>query len=128
MGSTPAGRSLSENLPHPLINVEAASEGDLIEMERWLSVNGTGADVVAIREFIALVRQEAQPRPLAITIVNAKDIGGPCFRSGEIRVLDPSGNVERVIRSTTRIASFWCRDFTATCRDPDPVGEVSKAT
>jgi hypothetical protein len=31
--------------------------------------------VVAIREFIALVRQEAQPQPLAITIVNAKDIG-----------------------------------------------------
>ena len=30
----------------------------------------------------------------------------PCFRSGEIRVLDPSGNVERVIRSTTRIASY----------------------
>src|SRR5260370_20242672 len=30
----------------------------------------------------------------------------PCFCSGEIRVLDPSGNVERVIRSTTRIASF----------------------
>jgi len=37
---------------------------------------------------------------------------------GEIRVLDPSGNVERVIRSTTRTASLWCRDFTATCRDP----------
>ena len=30
----------------------------------------------------------------------------PCFRSGEIRVLDPSGNVERVIRSTTRIANY----------------------
>jgi hypothetical protein len=75
VGSTPAGRSPSENLPQPLINVEAAREGDLIEMERWLSVNGTGADVVAIREFIALVRQEAQPQPLAITIVNAKDIG-----------------------------------------------------
>jgi hypothetical protein len=40
-----------------------------------LSVNGAGADVVAIREFIALVRQKAQPQPIAVTIVNAKDIG-----------------------------------------------------
>ena len=23
---------------------------------------------------------------------------------------------------------LWCRDFTATCRDPDPLGDVLKAT
>ena len=71
----PARREFTGALPQPLINVEAASEGDLVDMERWLSQNGTGADIVAIREFIALVRQEAQPQPLAITIVNAKEIG-----------------------------------------------------
>jgi len=44
-------------------------------MERWLSQNGTGADVVAIREFIKIVRQEAQPQPLEVTIVNAREVG-----------------------------------------------------
>jgi len=57
-----------------MINVEAASEGDLIEMERWLSQNGSGNDVVAIREFIAIVRDEIA-QPLAITITNAHEIG-----------------------------------------------------
>ena len=58
------------------------------------------------------------------------DDGGTAraFALARFAFLDPSGNVERVIRSTTRIASFWCRDFTATCRDADPVGDVSKAT
>jgi hypothetical protein len=71
----PARREFSGALPQPMIAVEAASEGDLIDMKRWLSQNGTGADVVAIREFVAIVRQETQPQPLAIQIVNAKEIG-----------------------------------------------------
>ena len=45
-------------------------------MERWLSQNGSGADVVAIREFIKIVRDEiAQPQKLEVTITNAHEIG-----------------------------------------------------
>ncbi len=32
-----------------------------------------------------------------------------CFRSGEVRILDSRGDVERVIPSTTRIESCECR-------------------
>jgi hypothetical protein len=51
-----------------------------------------------------------------------------CFRSGEIRVLDSTGIIERTVAFSEANRKLWCRDFTATCRDPDPVGDVSKAT
>ena len=44
-------------------------------VERWLSQNGSGADVVAIREFLRMVRQDAQPQPLEIRVINAEQIG-----------------------------------------------------
>ena len=71
----PARREFYGALPQPMIAVEPAAEGDLVDMERWLSQNGTGADVVAIREFIAIVREAVQPHPLEIKIVNAREVG-----------------------------------------------------
>jgi hypothetical protein len=71
----PARREYTGALPQPVINIEPASEGDLLDMERWLSVNGTGADVVAIRDFIAMVRADAQPQPVEIRVINAEEIG-----------------------------------------------------
>jgi hypothetical protein len=61
-------------LPQPLISIEPAAESDLLDLQRWLTQNGTGADQVAIREFLRIVRDEpAQPVP--ITIVNAEQVG-----------------------------------------------------
>jgi hypothetical protein len=68
----PARHEFAGALPQPVISIEPASEGDLLEMERWLSQNGSGADVVAIRELIAIVRDESS-KPLEIKILNAAE-------------------------------------------------------
>ena len=53
---------------------------------------------------------------------------GRAFAQARFRFSISSGNVERVIPFDDANRKLWCRDFTATCRDPDPVGDVSKAT
>ena len=56
------------------ISISPATEADLIDAQRAVAKNGSGADQVAIREFLRAVRNEPA-RPLEITVVNAKDIG-----------------------------------------------------
>ena len=56
------------------VNVEPATLGELLDCQRELERNGSGEARVRVAEFIAHMRQEAQPQPLAIEIVNASEI------------------------------------------------------
>ena len=47
---------------------------------------------------------------------NCIAIGRACFRSGEIQILDSTGNVQLVIPFDDANRKLWCLDFTATCR------------
>ena len=47
----------------------------LVDCQRELELNGSGEARVKVAEFIAHMRQETEPQPLAIEIVNAKEIG-----------------------------------------------------
>ena len=46
-----------------------------MDCQRELEKNGSGEARVRVAEFIAYMRQETEPQPLAIEIVNAKEIG-----------------------------------------------------
>jgi hypothetical protein len=46
----------------------------LADLQRWLTQNGTGADQVAIREFLRIVRDQPA-EPLAVQIINPREIG-----------------------------------------------------
>jgi hypothetical protein len=70
----PARQEFAGALPQPVISIEAASEGDLLDLERSLTKNGTGADLVAVRELLRIVRDEPA-QPLEIRVVNASEVG-----------------------------------------------------
>ena len=57
------------------VNIAPATLGDLLDCQRQLERNGSGEARVRVAEFIAHVRQEAQPQPMQIEIVNASQIG-----------------------------------------------------
>src|SRR5262245_22624477 len=57
------------------VNIAPASLGELLDCQRELERNGNGEARVKVAEFIAFMRQEAEPQPLQIEIVNAKDVG-----------------------------------------------------
>lgn len=57
------------------VNIAPATLGELLDCQRELEKNGSGEARVRVAEFIAHMRQESEPQPLAIEIVNAKDIG-----------------------------------------------------
>ena len=58
------------------VNVAPATLGELLDCQRELELNGSGEARVKVAEFIAhMRRQENEPQPLAIEIVNAKEIG-----------------------------------------------------
>jgi hypothetical protein len=70
----PARGGFAGSLPQPMITIEPAAEGDLLDLERSLMKNGSGADLVAVRELLRIVRDEPA-EPLAIQILNADQIG-----------------------------------------------------
>jgi hypothetical protein len=55
--------------------VAPATLGELLDCQRELEKNGSGQGRIKVAEFIAhMRREEAQPAPLQIEIINAKDI------------------------------------------------------
>ena len=58
------------------VNIAPATLGELLDCQRELEKNGNGEARVRVAEFIAHMRQEAEPAgPMRIEIVNAKEIG-----------------------------------------------------
>jgi hypothetical protein len=57
------------------INIAPATIGELLDCQRELERNGSGEARVRVAEFIAFMRQETQPQPLEIKIINAREVG-----------------------------------------------------
>jgi hypothetical protein len=57
------------------VNIAQATLGELLDCQRELEKNGSGEQRIRVAEFIAHMRQEAEPQPLEIKIVNANEIG-----------------------------------------------------
>ena len=56
------------------LSIVPATEADLIDAGKAAPINGTGADQVASREFLRIVRNEPA-QPLEIRVVNAGEVG-----------------------------------------------------
>jgi hypothetical protein len=60
------------------VNIAPATLGELLDCQRELEKNGSGEARVKVAEFIAhMRRQETEPQPIAIQIVNAKEVFSP---------------------------------------------------
>ncbi len=59
------------------VNIASATLGELLDCQRELEKNGPGEAWVQVTEWITLMRQEGEPQPLQIEIVNAKEVFSP---------------------------------------------------
>jgi hypothetical protein len=60
------------------VNIEPATLAQLLDCQRELEKNGSGEARVSVAQFIAhLRRQETEPQPLEIKIINAKEVFSP---------------------------------------------------
>ena len=55
------------------LNLAPATLGELLDCQRELEKNGSGAARLQVAEFIAHLRRESEPQPLQISIVNAAE-------------------------------------------------------
>ena len=104
----------SKPASHEIVLVAPATLGELLDCQRELEPNGNGEARFRVAEFIAHMRQETEPQPIAIQIVNAREIGATekilSVHGDRFRVLNGGqyANVEVILKDlTSKVTEHW---------------------